>query len=510
MLRAPSDTLTEPGMQLSLALPELIVPSEGQAPPAPSDRSYCNRTLRLDQIEAVGFDMDYTLAIYHQEEMDRQSVLATLPKLLERGYPKALRAMQCRFDYPIRGLLIDRKLGNVLKMDRYRYVKKAYHGLRELTVEERRGAYHTKRLRPAMRRYHFVDTLYALSEVSMFAAAVEALEAAGEAVDYTRLFDDIRTCIDQSHQDGTILGPVLDDLPRFVARDPLLGPMLHKLRSAGKRLFLLTNSQPEYTDRMMSYLLADAMPQYPSWRSYFDVVVTAARKPGFFDGDAPFEEVVNGERRPVSSGKLERGHAYAGGNINAFHEALKVTGDHVLYVGDHIYGDVLRAKKEGAWRTAMIIQEMDHELQVIRSQKPELARLAALDSQRVPLLDLIREHQMRLKALQRKLEDGGGGEARLELEASKMRERRAIERFKAQLRGLELEAETLERDLHRRFHPFWGPLFKAGAELSSFGDQVEEFACLYTARASNLSFYSPMHYFQSPRDWMPHELRAGE
>jgi HAD superfamily 5'-nucleotidase-like hydrolase len=496
-------------MQLSLALPELIVPIEGHAPPAPNDRIYCNRSLRLDQIEAVGFDMDYTLAIYHQEEMDRQSILATLPKLLERGYPKALREMQCRFDFPIRGLLIDRKLGNVLKMDRYRYVKKAYHGLRELTVEERRGAYHTKRLRPAMRRFHFVDTLYALSEVSMFAAAVEALEAAGEPVDYTRLFDDIRTCIDLSHQDGSILGPVLADLPRFVARDPLLGPMLHKLRSAGKRLFLLTNSQPEYTDRMMSYLLADAMPQYPSWRSYFDVVVTAACKPRFFTGDAPFEEVVNGERRPASNGKLERGRVYAGGNINAFHEALEVAGDHVLYVGDHIYGDVLRAKKEGAWRTAMIIQEMDHELSVIRGHQAELAQLGALESQRVPLLDLIREHQARLKAIQRRLEDDVAVDARLELEANKLRERRAIERYKARLRAMEVEAEALERDLHERFHPFWGPLFKAGTELSSFGDQVEEFACLYTARASNLSYYSPMHYFQSPRDWMPHELHGG-
>jgi hypothetical protein len=251
------------------------------------------------------------------------------------------------------------------------------------------------------------------------------------------------------------------------------------------------------------------MPQYPSWRSYFDVVITAARKPGFFTGDAPFEEVVNGARRPVTNGRLERGRAYAGGNINAFHEALQISGDHVLYVGDHIYGDVLRAKKEGAWRTAMIIQEMDHELDVIRGHQPEVARLDALQSQRVQLLDLVRERQMRLKALQRRIDDGASDAERVDLEANKLRERRAIERLKGQLRAVELEGDALEHELDRRFHPFWGPLFKAGSELSSFGDQVEEFACLYTARASNLSFYSPMHYFQSPRDWMPHELHGG-
>src|SRR5690606_27890803 len=99
-------------------------------------------------------------------------------------------------DFPIRGLLVDRKLGHVLKLDRHRYVKRAYHGTRELSVEERRQAYRTERVRPAAARYHCVDTLYALSEVTLFAGAVEALEAAGHSVDFARLFDDIRASID--------------------------------------------------------------------------------------------------------------------------------------------------------------------------------------------------------------------------------------------------------------------------------------------------------------------------
>ncbi|HJL24836.1 MAG TPA: 5'-nucleotidase domain-containing protein [Polyangiaceae bacterium LLY-WYZ-15_(1-7)] len=36
---------------------------------------------------------------------------------------------------------------------------------------------------------------------------------------------------------------------------------------------------------------------------------------------------------------------------------------------------------------------------------------------------------------------------------------------------------------------------------------MEAYACLYTARVSNFLYYSPLHYFQSPRDRMPHELR---
>ena len=41
----------------------------------------------MSTIAYVGFDMDYTLAIYDQPEMDRLSIEATVTKLVKRGYP---------------------------------------------------------------------------------------------------------------------------------------------------------------------------------------------------------------------------------------------------------------------------------------------------------------------------------------------------------------------------------------------------------------------------------------
>ncbi|MFO0694178.1 MAG: HAD-IG family 5'-nucleotidase [Polyangiales bacterium] len=490
-------------MQLPLPLSDLGF-LDATTPPPRAERIYVNRSLRMDQVEAVGFDMDYTLAIYRQEAMDRQSIEATVEKLVKRGYPEALRHMHYRLDFAIRGLLIDRKLGNVLKMDRHRYVKKAYHGFRELTVDERREAYHTRRIRALGGRYHWVDTLYSLCEVSMFAAAIDALEREGMAVDYERLYGDIRKAVDESHQDGTILGPVLADLPRFIRKDPELATALHKLRSAGKKVFLLTNSHAPYTDTMMSHLLDGQMPAYPTWKKYFDVVVTTAKKPSFFVGSEPFLEVVGDERIPATT--LERGRVYAGGNMQDFERMLGIAGDRVLYVGDHIYGDVLRAKKEGAWRTAMILQEMEEELSVVDRLRADHERLDALEEQRMQAVDELREHQSRLKRLVKKLEGELPHDQRLELEASRLRHKRAADRLKHRLEALEAEHEELERAIEVHFHPFWGSLFKCGPEVSSFGDQVEEYACLYTARASNLRHYSALHYFQSPRDRMPHEL----
>jgi len=100
-------------LQERFPAPEFDSPAGSVFPPPAGRRVYCNRNLRLDLVKAVGFDMDYTLAIYRQAEMDRLSIEATVSKLVKRGYSEELVSMKYRTDFPIRGLLIDRKLGNV-------------------------------------------------------------------------------------------------------------------------------------------------------------------------------------------------------------------------------------------------------------------------------------------------------------------------------------------------------------------------------------------------------------
>ncbi|MEO0325546.1 MAG: HAD-IG family 5'-nucleotidase [Myxococcota bacterium] len=486
-------------MQLSLPLPELAVEA---GPAAASERVFCNRTLRLDRIDWVGFDMDYTLAVYRQATMDRLTIDAALEKLVAAGYPARLRSCAYRTAFPIRGLLVDRKLGNILKMDRYAYVKRAYHGTRELTKEERRRAYHTRRLRTGSKRYHWVDTLYALSEVTLYAAVVDALESAGEAVDHDALFGDVRAAVDASHRDGSINDRIRQDPGSYVLRDERLGHTLHRLRSSGKRLFLLTNSPPETTEAMMAFLLAEGPAEYGQWRAYFDLVITAAQKPSFFSSDAPFRPAKGGAPRAATG--LERHVVYVGGNRAGLEERLGVTPDRVLYVGDHIYGDVLSAKKQTAWRTLMIVQEMEAELATHARLAPQRERLRELEGHRERLHDALRVHQAPLKVLERRR--GALGTLSPAEDAARVRHRRAVTRLRTRLRATEEETEALEERIAEAFHPYWGSLFKAGAEVSSFGHQVEAYAGLYTSRVTNLLRYSPMHEFRSPHDRMPHEL----
>ena len=65
--------------------------------------------------------------------------------------------------------------------------------------------------------------------------------------DYTTLWEHIRECIDLAHRDGSIKAIVSVELTDYVERDEGLADTLHKFRSSGKRLFLLTNSAWDYT-----------------------------------------------------------------------------------------------------------------------------------------------------------------------------------------------------------------------------------------------------------------------
>jgi 5'-nucleotidase len=496
--------------QLSLPLEEFLAQGSFSVAPgiARHRRVFCNRNLRMNGIAWVGFDMDYTLAIYNQKEMDELSIRATIEKLVARGYPEFIRTIPYSTEFAVRGLLIDKRLGHILKMNRYKLVTKGYHGLRELGKDELRQLYHSKKIRPATPRFHWIDTLYALSEATLYAAIVEAFSQRRMSIDYAKTFADIRDGIDEAHRDGTILETVAADFPRFVNKDRDLAPTLHKLRSAGKKLFVLTNSRWSYTDKMMKYLLDGEMSEYPHWRNYFDVVIVAATKPAFFQERRPLmERVGDADRLEPAAFPLERGKIYEGGNLHDLERALNAVGDEILYVGDHIYGDILRSKKESAWRTAMIIQELEGEVLAHESCSEDLARAEQLADGRDRLEDELRFYQMRYKELSRRIEHAVPGEVALvEAEAERLRTKRAIDRVRARLRHAEAEIQAIDRRVDQRFHPYWGSLLKEENEQSSFGAQVEEYACLYTSRVSDFLFYSPQQFYRSPRDEMAHEL----
>src|SRR5437899_6596335 len=209
-----------------------------------------------------------------------------------RGYRDELRNLKYRPEYVIRGLVVDKDYGNIFKMDRHNHVGRCYHGRRQLSLDERRALYQTnEKIRLSLPRFAWIDTLFSLPEACLYAEIIEAQEARGEKVDYHKLYDDTRESIDEVHRDGSLKSELRKDLSRYIERDPELPAALHKLRSGGKKLFILTNSLWDYTAAVMSYLLDGRLPEYPSWRNYFDFVIVGAQKPSFFAEHRPFSEL---------------------------------------------------------------------------------------------------------------------------------------------------------------------------------------------------------------------------
>lgn len=341
----------------------------------------------------------------------------------------------------------------------------------------------------------------------MYQRLVEYLEAERPGrVDYAVLWQDVRECIDEAHRDDSLKSIIRADLPKYVVADADLPTTLHKLRSSGKRLFVLTNSLWDYTDALMRFLLDGKLSAYPSWRHYFDVIVVGASKPAFFTEKNPFVELEPTTGAPIGEpkGPLHRGHVYHAGNIVDFEAKTGSPGERVLYVGDHIYGDILRAKKSSVWRTAMIVQELENELTLSERFAPRITQLDELDRKRRNLDAEVDYQQLLLKSLQRMGEEDGVQTGAVE--AAKKRARQALEEHRATLREVIASYDRLELEVDLSFNGNWGPLFKEGNENSRFGEQVEDYACLYTSRVSNFLAYSPLRYFRAPRAKMPHEL----
>lgn len=475
-------------------------------------RIFVNRTLRFDHSRLVGFDMDYTLLPYRKTSMEALSFELTVKKLVENyGYTQALYDLPYDPRFVVRGLVVDKKHGNIIKLDQYNHVGRVYHGRRMLSKEERRKLYRTAKIRLDSPRYHWIDTLFALPEAALYADIIDLFEKRldRKRIDYRALFTDIRSAIDECHRDDSLKAVIKADFDRFVEVDPDLPMCLHKLRSSGKRVFLLTNSFWDYTNAAMTHLLNGRLAEYPTWQNYFDFIIVGASKPAFFTEDRPFLEVnkKTGEVSTERAERFERQHVYQGGCIADFDKFVHAHGDEILYVGDHIYGDIIRSKKDTLWRNALVLTELEDELQAAKGVANAQADLLDLEERRFLLEHEVTQHRLRIAAIEHALDDGPDRDEAENDELMKQRRdlRLSNDRLRKKLKKVLSKRQELSDAVDAAYNPFWGSVFKEGAGNSAFGRQVELYACIYTSRVSNLLFYSPAQYFRAPRHWMAHE-----
>lgn len=57
------------------------------------------------------------------------------------------------------------------------------------------------------------------------------------------------------------------------------------------------------------------------------------------------------------------------GSSDIICDLLDVKGKDILYVGDHIFGDILKSKKRQGWKTFLVVPELTKELHVWEEKK---------------------------------------------------------------------------------------------------------------------------------------------
>ncbi|XP_031481213.1 uncharacterized protein LOC116251220 isoform X2 [Nymphaea colorata] len=494
---------------------------------------FCNRSLNMKGIVAVGFDMDYTLAQYKPETFETLAYNGTVRKLVyDLGYPTELLEWSFDWRYMVRGLVLDKKRGNILKMDRHKYVKVAYHGFKEMSKEEKIATYGNTLIRDAFDEpdYALIDTLFSLAEAYLFAQLVDFKDRypgkVPNGADYCRIYRDVRAAVDLCHRDGTLKQMVAKDPGKYINDDQLIVPMLQMLRDSGRATFLVTNSLWDYTDVVMNFLCrsqtADDNPCSHFWLENFDVVITGSAKPGFFNEDNRanlFEveadtgmllntdngtlmpQVGNVSPRLPHKGLRKGCRVFQGGSVAHLHKLLSIeASSQVLYVGDHIYGDILRSKKVLGWRTMLVVPELEKEVEMLWKTR-DVRQVSILQLQELRLLrkdrDFIEDKIHHLSWLLRFKSFSDEDKHALNLELHALKSQRE------QVRHLHQQSQ---REFHQKFHKPWGQLMKTGYQNSRFAHQVERFACLYTSQVTNLGFYSPDKYYRPSEDFMPHEF----
>ncbi len=238
------------------------------------------------------------------------------------------------------------------------------------------------------------------------------------------------------------------------------------------------------------------------WLELFDLVIAGSCKPAFLidpylqlfrvnmqDGSLKNTDGVY-EMNALPNGAadfLKEGKVFQGGNWQHLHKMMGVrSGDEVLYVGDHLYSDVLRSKRTLGWRSMFIMPELEDEMKVF--------------SQTVPLRKKI-EYLRRLREeLSRKAE-----ETRFSSDLEDPSVQQLLNEMEEDEAAIKATLSPLVDQWHRSFHPLWGAMFNAGYQDSRFSFFVQNYSCLYTSRASNLGLVSTKKSFRTVMESVPND-----
>lgn len=170
-------------------------------------------------------------------------------------------------------------------------------------------------------------------------------------------------------------------------------------------------------------------------------------------------------------GPLQSGKVYSGGSCDVFTKLIGAKGKDVLYIGDHIFGDILKSKKVRGWRTFLVVPELVQELHVWTDECQLFNQLQQLD---ITLGDIYKNLD------------------------SSAKEKPDISQVRNKIREV-----THKMDLA---YGMMGSLFRSGSRQTFFSSQVVRYADLYAATFLNLIYYPFSYMFRASPSLLAHEM----
>ncbi|XP_074609660.1 5'-nucleotidase domain-containing protein 1-like isoform X1 [Acropora palmata] len=337
---------------------------------------------RLSEYDCIGFDLDHTLIQYKLDNFYPfiYSIFAQA-LVAEKGYDPCL--LEDNFedlkDFCLRGLVLDIKRGNILKLGKDGFILRATHGTREMSKEELSKCYgeeivwHEISLLKENPSQHssilrVFESYFDLPVMVICARIVDIIDKKnGKPEEYCfwpdiiSLFKKIFSPNSFSDDNGYYFPVIVKNTAKYIKScSQKIVDWIRALRAEGKKVFLLTNSFIDYTNVLMNFAVGE------NWKELFDIVICMAGKPGFFQAQEQkvmFHKIV-GEKEVDSVEELKEKQIYSRGNhrdLMAFLE--KQTNKNkpkVLYFGDSLRSD-LAAAMHTEWHVITVLEEMESE-----------------------------------------------------------------------------------------------------------------------------------------------------
>ena len=457
-----------------------------------SQTVFVNRILNMKKIKYIGLDMDHTLIRYKTENFESLVYKLVVDELVKnKQYPEAIKKFKFNFQDAIRGLVVDSKNGNILKLSRYAAIRQSSHGTKKIDFAEQNLFYRSIYVDLSDPNYIAIDTSFSIAFCALYGQLVDLKDEITHALpSYSVIALDVLSSVDKVHADGSLKQYISQDLDHFVIKEQRVVEGLKQFIRHGKKIFILTNSEFYYTKLLLEYAINPFLNPGESWQDLFEYTITLANKPRFFYDKLRFLKIdpINGCMTNIT-GNISPG-IYQGGHATKFTDDLALNGDEILYIGDHIYGDILRLKKDCNWRTALVVEELGEEIAAQKRAQPIEKEIHAEMSIKKNLeQDYLNIHTQRIDEKTDKFDTH-------------------LNALHAQISSIDHKISKLLLAQQTFFNPKWERIFRAGAEESYFAYQVDRFACIYMEKLTDLLEHSPLSYFRANRRLLAHDIEV--